>query len=82
MMMTSKPAIAALSCLAFGSCAQGDFRGPDPLGPDHIPVGVRGNSAESHMDRELHLDHYREHSGHDEVPPVIKVGGVNASSSW
>lgn len=61
------------------SCSQSALSGPNPLGPDHVPVVVRGTTAEAHIDRQFHLDHYDKD---EETPPVIKVAGANASATW
>ncbi|MCW1915920.1 hypothetical protein OJ996_20195 [Luteolibacter sp. GHJ8] len=80
LMIRALSPIAALATLTLSSCNQAaNFSGPDPLGPDHRPVVVRGNTAEAHLERHMHLDHYNEI---EDAPPIIKVAGANASATW
>ena len=81
-MISAPPVPLALALLGFAvlpSCSNAPLSGPDPLGPDHRPVVVRGNTAEAHLERQMHLDHYNEI---EDAPPIIKVAGANASATW
>ena len=80
-----RPTCAATALVALSSCSSKPLTGPDPLGPEHIPVIARGWAANVHQEREFHLEHYREA---EEAPPLASPAatrgsaGATGSISW
>lgn len=72
--------LAATTLVAFSSCSSKALRGPDPLGPDHIPAATRGLSPEAHQERKFHSDHYRE--AQDGSSSTRRTAGATGSVTW